>query len=26
LRDILASDLANGWFSRAPFGKGSKPW
>jgi RNA polymerase sigma-70 factor, ECF subfamily len=26
LRDILAPDLANGWFSRAPFGKGSKPW
>jgi len=26
LRDILASDLANGRFSRAPFGKGSKPW
>jgi RNA polymerase sigma-70 factor, ECF subfamily len=26
LRDILAPELANGWFSRAPFGKGSKPW
>jgi len=26
LRDILAPDLANGWFSRTPFGKGSKPW
>ena len=26
LRDILAPDLANDWFSRAPFGKGSKPW
>jgi RNA polymerase sigma-70 factor (ECF subfamily) len=26
LRDILAPDLANGWFGRAPFGKGSKPW
>ena len=26
LRDILAPDLANGWFSRMPFGKGSKPW
>ena len=26
LRDILAPDLADGWFSRAPFGKGSKPW
>jgi RNA polymerase sigma-70 factor, ECF subfamily len=26
LRDILAPQLADGWFSRAPFGKGSKPW
>jgi len=26
LRDILAPELADGWFSRAPFGKGSKPW
>jgi len=26
LRDILAPALADGWFSRAPFGKGSKPW
>jgi RNA polymerase sigma-70 factor, ECF subfamily len=26
LRDILAPTLADGWFSRAPFGKGSKPW
>jgi RNA polymerase sigma-70 factor (ECF subfamily) len=26
LRDILAPELANGWFSHAPFGKGSKPW
>jgi len=26
LRDILGPDLAAGWFSRAPFGKGSKPW
>jgi RNA polymerase sigma-70 factor, ECF subfamily len=26
LRDILAPELANGWFSRTPFGKGSKPW
>jgi RNA polymerase sigma-70 factor, ECF subfamily len=26
LRDILAPDLADGWFSRSPFGKGSKPW
>ena len=26
LRDILAPDLANGWFSPTPFGKGSKPW
>jgi RNA polymerase sigma-70 factor (ECF subfamily) len=26
LRDILAPALANGWFSRAPFGRGSKPW
>ena len=26
LRDILAPELADGWFSRTPFGKGSKPW
>jgi RNA polymerase sigma-70 factor, ECF subfamily len=26
LRDILAPAFADGWFSRAPFGKGSKPW
>ena len=26
LRDLLAPALADGWFSRAPFGKGSKPW
>jgi RNA polymerase sigma-70 factor, ECF subfamily len=26
LRDILAPELADGWFSRSPFGKGSKPW
>ncbi len=26
LRDILAPALADGWFSRTPFGKGSKPW
>ena len=26
LRDILAPQLADGWFSRTPFGKGSKPW
>jgi RNA polymerase sigma-70 factor (ECF subfamily) len=26
LRDILTPTLADGWFSRAPFGKGSKPW
>jgi RNA polymerase sigma-70 factor (ECF subfamily) len=26
LRDILAPSLADGWFSRAPFGKGNKPW
>ncbi len=26
LRDILAPALSDGWFSRAPFGKGSKPW
>jgi RNA polymerase sigma-70 factor (ECF subfamily) len=26
LRDILAPELAQGWFSRTPFGKGSKPW
>jgi RNA polymerase sigma-70 factor (ECF subfamily) len=26
LRDILAPELAEGWFSRTPFGKGSKPW
>jgi RNA polymerase sigma-70 factor (ECF subfamily) len=26
LRDILAPVLADGWFSRAPFQKGSKPW
>jgi len=26
LRDLLAPSLADGWFSRAPFGKGSKPW
>lgn len=26
LRDILSPDLADGWFSRTPFGKGSKPW
>ncbi|MBZ5652243.1 MAG: sigma-70 family RNA polymerase sigma factor [Acidobacteriia bacterium] len=26
LRDFLAPALADGWFSRAPFGKGSKPW
>ena len=26
LRDLLAPVLAEGWFSRAPFGKGSKPW
>jgi RNA polymerase sigma-70 factor, ECF subfamily len=26
LRDILAPALADGWFSRAPFGKGNKPW
>jgi len=26
LRDILAPAFANGWFSRTPFGKGSKPW
>ena len=26
LRDILTPSLADGWFSRAPFGKGSKPW
>jgi RNA polymerase sigma-70 factor, ECF subfamily len=26
LRDILGPELAEGWFSRAPFGKGSKPW
>ncbi len=26
LRDILAPAFANGWFSRTPFGKGTKPW
>jgi RNA polymerase sigma-70 factor (ECF subfamily) len=26
LRDILAPAFADGWFSRTPFGKGSKPW
>lgn len=26
LRDLLAPALADGWFSRTPFGKGSKPW
>jgi RNA polymerase sigma-70 factor (ECF subfamily) len=26
LRDMLAPKLAEGWFSRTPFGKGSKPW
>ena len=26
LRDILGPELAAGWFSRAPFGKGSNPW
>jgi RNA polymerase sigma-70 factor (ECF subfamily) len=26
LRDILAPGFADGWFSRTPFGKGSKPW
>ena len=26
LRDLLAPALADGWFSRAPFGKGNKPW
>jgi RNA polymerase sigma-70 factor (ECF subfamily) len=26
LRDILAPVLVNGWFSRTPYGKGSKPW
>lgn len=26
LRDILAPALADGWFSRGAFGKGSKPW
>jgi len=26
LRDMLSPDLADGWFSRTPFGKGSKPW
>jgi RNA polymerase sigma-70 factor (ECF subfamily) len=26
LRDLLAPTLADGWFSRTPFGKGSKPW
>jgi RNA polymerase sigma-70 factor (ECF subfamily) len=26
LRDILAPAVADGWFSRTPFGKGSKPW
>jgi RNA polymerase sigma-70 factor (ECF subfamily) len=26
LRDILAPGFADGWFSRAPFGKGNKPW
>jgi len=26
LRDILSPALADGWFSRAPYGKGSKPW
>jgi RNA polymerase sigma-70 factor, ECF subfamily len=26
LRDMLAPELAEGWFSRTPFGKGSKPW
>jgi RNA polymerase sigma-70 factor, ECF subfamily len=26
LRDILAPAFAEGWFSRTPFGKGSKPW
>ncbi len=26
LRDLLAPALADGWFSRPPFGKGSKPW
>ncbi|MGA8312309.1 MAG: sigma-70 family RNA polymerase sigma factor, partial [Terriglobales bacterium] len=26
LRDILLPTLADGWFSQAPFGKGSRPW
>lgn len=26
LRDALAPAFADGWFSRTPFGKGSKPW
>lgn len=26
LRDILQPAFADGWFGRAPFGKGSKPW
>ncbi len=26
LRDILQPVFADGWFGRAPFGKGSKPW
>lgn len=26
LRDILAPVLVDGWFSRTPYGKGSKPW
>ena len=26
LRDILAPMLVDGWFSRAPFQKGNKPW
>ena len=26
LRDLLAPRIASGWFSRAPFEKGSKPW
>ncbi len=26
LRDLLAAGWEQGWFSRLPFGKGSKPW
>ena len=26
LRDLLASGWQQGWFSRPPFGKGTKPW